>query len=75
VSFYKPWYQEVVEVAISCGSFEMTVIEGVGIRKVHEEFVILVTVVLSHSGFCVEKFNTIFLCLLTHCIIKFVPNN
>jgi len=58
VSFYKPWCQEVVEVAISCGSFEMTVIEGVGVRKVHEEFVILVTVVLSHSGACVRKFFT-----------------
>jgi hypothetical protein len=48
----------VVEVAITCGSFEMTVIEGVGIRKVHEEFVILVTVVLSHSGFSMGKFFT-----------------
>jgi hypothetical protein len=56
VSFYKPWCQEVIEVAISSGSFTMTVIEGVGIRKVHEEFAILITVVLSHSGFCVGKF-------------------
>jgi hypothetical protein len=46
------------EVAISCGSFEMTVIEGMGIRKVHEKFVILVTVVLSHSGFSIGKFFT-----------------
>jgi hypothetical protein len=49
---------EVVKVAISCGSFEMTVLEGVGIRIVHEEFVIVVSVVLSHLGFSTGKFFT-----------------
>jgi len=58
VSLYKPCCQEVAEVAISCSSFEMTVIEGVRIRKVCEKFVILVTVVLSHSVFSMGKFFT-----------------
>jgi len=56
----------VAEVAIPCGSFQMTVIEGLGIRKVHEKFVILVTVVLSQvSARENSSPSTTFLCLPT----------
>lgn len=47
---------EMGAVSVSYGAFQMPVTAGVGIREVWGEFVVLVTVVLSHSGFSVRKF-------------------